>query len=103
MEWLVALGIPTALVGFAFWLLQRRIDRQERERVKREDNQKKLYLMMMQSTRANAVGITAIARAVQRIPDARCNGDMEAALETMAKHQAEEKEFLVQHGIDHIF
>lgn len=103
MEIVIAAGIPSAIVGFVVWLLKRSIDTREEKRVEREAKQEKLFLMMMQSTRSNAVGITAIARAVQRIPDAHCNGDMTAALEVMAKHQAEEKEFLMQQGVEHIF
>lgn len=107
MEWLESLGVPAALVsagiGLVFWWVKRRLDKQEKEQREREENQKKLFLMMMQSTRANAVGIKAIARAVQRIPDAHCNGDMTKALEVMADHQKEEKEFLLKHGVDHVF
>ena len=59
--------------------------------------------MMMQSTRANTVGITAIAQAIQRIPDAHCNGDMTAALTEMGKIQDKEKQFLIDKGIKYIF
>lgn len=58
---------------------------------------------MMQSTRANTVGITAIAKAVQRIPDAHCNGDMESALEQMEEIQKKEQQFIIDKGIQHIF
>lgn len=58
---------------------------------------------MMQSTRANTVGITAIARAVQRIPDAHCNGDMTKALDEIAEIQKKEQQFIIDQGIKHIF
>lgn len=58
---------------------------------------------MMQSTRANTVGITAIAKAVQRIPDAHCNGDMASALEQMEEIQKKEQQFIIDKGIQHIF
>ena len=58
---------------------------------------------MMQSTRANTVGITAIAKAVQRIPDAHCNGDMDSALKQMEEIQKKEQQFIIDKGIQHIF
>ncbi len=58
---------------------------------------------MMQSTRANSIGITAIAKAVQRIPDANCNGDMTSALQQMEEIQKKEQQFIIDKGIQHIF
>lgn len=103
MEWFAAMGIPSAITGFLVWWIKRYIDKQESKREERERNTEKLMLMMMQTTRANNVLATATARAVQRIPDAQCNGDMTAALAEAAKIQAEEKEFLIDQGIKHIF
>lgn len=102
-EVLVFMGVPTAITGLVFWLIKRRIDRNEAKQIERENNHRQLILMMMQSTRANNIGIEAIARAVQRIPDAHCNGDMDAALEKMRNYQMAEKDFLVEQGINHIF
>lgn len=45
----------------------------------------------------------ATAKAVQRIPDAHCNGDMTGALAQSAKYQKEEKDFLIEQGIKHVF
>ena len=41
--------------------------------------------------------------AIQRIPDAHCNGDMKAALEEATKLQQEEQDFLVDKGTEQIF
>ena len=38
-------------------------------------------------------------KAVQRIPSAKCNGDMKAALEEATKCQAQENELLMQLGV----
>lgn len=59
--------------------------------------------MIIQSSKANQIGIEAIAKAVQRIPDAHCNGDMTAALEQMKEIQAKEKQFLIERGIKYLF
>lgn len=99
----LAAGIPSALFGLIVWWFKRTVEQREAARDEREKNLEKLMLMMMQTTRANNVLAVATARAVQRIPDAKCNGDMTAALEEAAKLQAAEKDFLVEQGVKHIF
>ena len=100
---ILAFGIPTAITGLAVWWLKRRIEASDKKHQEQEKNLENLVLMMMQSTRANTVGITAIAHAVQRIPDAHCKGGMTAALAEMGKIQDKEKQFLIDNGIKYIF
>ena len=54
-----------------------------------------MIFLVIQSEKANQIGIEAIAKAVQRIPDAHCNGDMTSALAEAARFQKEEKDFLL--------
>lgn len=96
-------GIPTAITGLGVWWFKRRIERNETKAKEHENNLEALVLMMMQTSRANTVGITAIAKAIQRIPDAHCNGDMTAALEEMEKIQKKEQQFIIDKGIKYIF
>lgn len=114
MEFVVAMGIPTAITGFLVWWLKRHIDKrdkeaEERERKQRADaeerekNTERLMLMIMQTARATNVLAEATARAVQRIPDAHCNGDMTSALAEAARIQKEEQQFLMDQGIQRIF
>lgn len=103
MEILLALGIPSAVMSVILWLFKKHIDKKERHREEHEKNTEKLMLIIMQTSRATNVLAEATARAVQRIPDAHCNGDMKAALEEAARIQNEEKEFLFDQGIKHIF
>lgn len=101
---LIALfGIPSAITGIGVWWIKRRIEKNEKKAKEHEENLEALVLMMMQSTRANNVGITAIARAVQRIPDAQCNGDMTKALEQMEQIQRKEQQFVLDKGIKYLF
>lgn len=113
-QFIVAMGIPSAVTGLLVWWLKRSIEKkdvQAEERTKkekelaeeREKNTEKLMLMIMQTSRATNVLAEATARAVQRIPDAKCNGDMVAALERAAKIQKEEQQFLIDQGVKHIF
>lgn len=113
-EILALSGLPSALTGFFFWLFKRQIDRQAIERrqeaeaqeekaAARDKNREQLILMLMQSTRASIVLSEATARAVQRIPDAHCNGDMHTALAYAEKVQHNQKDFLLELGIHSIY
>ena len=104
------MGIPTSITGLLVWWFKRYIDKQDRkreeqekERKAREENTERLMLLIMQTSRANNILATATAKAVQRIPDAHCNGDMKEALERAATIQKEEQQFLIDQGVKHIF
>lgn len=103
LQIILAFGIPTAITGIGAFLIKRRIEKNEAKAKEHEQNLEALVLMMMQTTRANTVGITAIAKAVQRIPDAHCNGDMTTALEEMEKIQKKEQQFVLDKGIKYLF
>lgn len=102
-EFLLAMGIPSAIMGLMVWYLKRYIDKRDAKAEERERDLEKLMLMIMQTSRANNVLAEATARAVQRIPDAHCNGDMTSALEKAALIQKEEQDFLINKGVKHIF
>ena len=92
-------GGPSVVLGvFGFWLKNYLKKRDERE-----EKVERLIVQMMRTDRANNILAVATARAVQRIPDANCNGDMTEALEKAAKIQNEEKDLLIDEGIKHIF
>lgn len=74
-----------------------------RKRDEREAKIEKLMMLILRMGRANNVLSVATAKAVQRIPDAKCNGDMREALEKAAAIQSEEKDLLMDEGIKHIF
>lgn len=122
-------GIPSAvtvaIVGFFVWLLERSIVKRETaraeedakrekareaeeakleaERTKQENSRKVFEKNLLASTNAALAVSEATARAVQRIPDAHCNGDMHAALNYAAKIKHEQRDFLAAQGIDSIF
>lgn len=100
---IIAAGIPSAVMGFLVWWLKRYIDKQEKKREAREKNTEEFMLYIMKNSRATNVLAEATARAVQRIPDAQCNGDMKAALEEAAKIQKLEKDFMFDQAVQRIF
>lgn len=114
IEFLIAMGIPSAITGLVLWWFKRSIEKRDKEREEeqrerdrkrdeREENIEKLMVMLMQSSQATNVLAEATARAVQRIPDAHCNGDMTSALQRAAELQSEEQKFLLKQGMKHIF
>ena len=109
-EFVLAMGVPSAIMGLVVWWLKRHIDKQdekrdemERKRDEREGNMERLMILIMQTSKANNVLAEATARAVQRIPDAQCNGDMTEALKKSIELQREQNQFLIDQGVKHIF
>lgn len=102
IEILVLFAIPSSITGLFVWWMKKKLDQQEERQLEREKNQEKLMVMMMNSTKANSIGIQAVARAVQRIPDAHANGDIDSAIEEMNNLQKEEDNFLTEQGVKHI-
>lgn len=102
-ELIMLFGIPSAITGLGIWWFKRRVEASEKKNQEQQENIEALIMMIVQSSKANQIGIQAIARAVQRIPDAQCNGDMTAALAEMERIQAQEKQFLINKGIKYIF
>ena len=100
----------SALVGFFFWLIQRNINQRDAEEQRRrtarqqelDQREQVRYqheLYMMKSIDAAIALGEATARAVQRIPDAHCNGDMRAALNYAQKVKHDRKDFLNEQAL----
>lgn len=102
-EIVLAMGIPSGITAFCFWILERRLDKREKAREKKEAiREQQEYLMVKSIGAAIALG-EATAEAVARIPDAHCNGDMHDALEYARKVKHEQKDFLTKQGIEAIY
>lgn len=99
IAFVAAMGIPSAIMGFIVWKLERRITKQEKTAEDREEAREAMLLLVIQSSSAAIALGEATARAVQRIPDAHCNGDMRSALDYAAKVKHEQKDFLSKQGI----
>ena len=73
--------------------------KRQKEAAARERAREDLQIITIQGTSAAIALGEATARAVQRIPDAHCNGDMHAALDYAAKIKHAQKDFLTSQGI----
>ena len=108
MELLLAAGIPSAITAFCFWIIEKKIQertaQEQQERTKRQEelDKKEKNREQLKAIDGSLALSEAIAKAVQRIPDAKCNGDMHSALdyEKNAKHDLEN--FLNMQAVDHI-
>lgn len=107
---ILALGIPSALTGFLVWNFERKIAKREAKREKeqeerhkkeaeREKAREELQILTIQGVSAAIALGEAMAKAVQRIPDAHCNGDMHDALNYAIKIKHKQKDFLTRMGI----
>lgn len=104
---LVAAGIPTAVTGFLIWWFQYRIQKRDKVRDERdlakEQAREEFEMYLVRATSSNIALSVATAKAVQRIPDAHCNGDMTAALNYVNESRHAYKDFLVKQGIHAIY
>lgn len=97
------LGLPTAITGFCFWMLQRRITKREAAQDEREKAREKNEVLIIKGVGAAIALGEATAQAVQRIPDAHCNGDMHAALDYARKVKHEHKEFMTEQSVQALY
>ena len=90
---LVAAGVPSAIVAWFFTRLNKKMDKRQEERERRETTTIRYEGHMIELMMANINLAIATAEAVQRIPDAHCNGDMSKALERVEQAKADFRKF----------
>ena len=94
-----AAGVVVAIIE-AVAARDRRNAKKEREaEAKQRKDQEELVVLLIQGNWAAIALGEATARAVQRIPDAHCNGDMKDALEYATDVKHKQKEFLAKQGV----
>ena len=117
LDFLLAAGVPTAITGLIVWYLKRSIEKRDEEkrieeerlrkerveedlrRAQHEKNVENLIMYLIRTSRATNVLAEATAKAVQRIPDAHCNGDMTEALKKAADIHRDEKDYLFSEAV----
>lgn len=97
---LAFLGIPSAVTGLCFWLVERRITVKEREREKQDEIRKQSELILIRGMSASIALGEATANAIK---NGTCNGEMSAALDYAQKVKHEQKDFLYQQGVEQIY
>lgn len=101
---LMGLGIPSAIIGGIVSLCFRRLEkRQEAERRERERQEAKrreyeTFQVKMLTAATKLCEANAIA-----LQNGKCNGETHAALDYLMEVKHEQRDFLVQQGINHLF
>lgn len=98
-----ALGIPSAIMGLIVWRIKKHAEKRAAEAEEREAARERLLLLLVESVGAALALGEATARAVQRIPDAHCNGDMHAALDYAVSIKHKQRDFLSTQGVRSTF
>lgn len=110
-KWLLSaitfIGLPSALLGLYIRRTEKRHDEERAEKKaceeKKEEERKKFELCILQNSAAAVALSEATARAVKRIPDAQCNGDMTKALEYAENMKNKQKDFLAEIGVEYLY
>lgn len=77
--------------------------KRQKEQDEREQAREKGELCIINCINASLALGEATAKAVQRIPDAKCNGDMHAALDYAQKVKHEQKDFLNSQALHQLY
>lgn len=96
-EILVAWGVPSTIaatvIGIMFKRFEKRMDDEREARRDFEAFQVQGLCATMKVCEANAIALQ----------NGKCNGETHAALEYMNEIKNGQRDFLIKHGIDHIF
>ena len=104
---IAAMAIPSAITsgitGFCFWWLKRKLDRRQTAEEKKDEARRQNEVIVIEGVNAAIALGEATARAVQRIPDAKCNGDMTASLRYASEVKHKHKDFMTEQGVDALY
>lgn len=100
---IIAMGIPTAVTAFCFWLIERKIASREKVQDERESERIQMQLLLMDSVNASIALGEATVLAIERIPDTHCNGEMKAALKEANEARENQRKFIEREGIKKLY
>lgn len=104
LQIIIAAGLPStlvgALVGLLVWRLKKQIEKDAEEQRKRDAA--RLDYEVFQTSMVSAVAALSKANAIA-LQNGKCNGETHAALEYLEEVKHDQRRFLVQHGIEHIY
>lgn len=103
VAFIAAMGIPSAITGFCIRRLEKSIDKREKAREEKDEARRQNEIMIVEGMNAAIALGEATARAVQRIPDAKCNGDMHAALQYATEIKHKHKDFITKQSMGSLY
>lgn len=101
---LMALGVPSAIIGgiiaLGFRRLEKKQDKEREEQEKREQARREYEVFQVKTM--TAVMALSKANAIA-LKNGKCNGETSAALAYLDEVKHEQRDFLSKQGIDHLF
>jgi hypothetical protein len=97
---LAMMGVPSAVTGLCFWVIQRNITKRDIKRDEREKAREKNEILIIRSVGASIALGEATACAIR---DGKCNGELSAALEYAQKVKHEQKDFMTEQGVRNLY
>ena len=101
---LLSIGVPSSVVGFCFWIFQKKYEKREKEREeKREEAEHKREEAERARIKKDVLIIRSMGAAIAlgeanacAIRDGKCNGELTAALEYAREVKHEQKDFITE-------
>ena len=97
---LVMMGVPSAVTGLCFWVIQKNITKRDTERDERDKAREKNEILLIRSVGAAIALGEATACAIR---DGKCNGELSAALSYAQKVKHEQKDFMTEQGVKNLY
>jgi hypothetical protein len=97
---LAAASIPSAITGFCFWWIERRMVKREKDFSEKETAREKNTVLLIKSVGAAIALGEATATALK---NGHCNGETEAALKYAREIKHEQKDFLTEQSIKNLY
>ena len=97
---IAAAGLPSALLGFFIRRLEKKLDKAEKAREEQEKARKAYEGFQVRVMTAVTKLSEANAIALQ---NGKCNGETHKALEYLTEVRHEQRNFLIDQGLDNIF
>jgi hypothetical protein len=95
-----AMSIPSAITGFCFWWIERRMVKREVTFTEKEAAREKNTVLLIKSVGAAIALGEATATALK---NGHCNGETEAALKYAREIKHEQKDFLTEQSIKNLY
>lgn len=99
---MTAAAIPSAVIAFCFWLLERKIAKNEEKREEKIRQQERLQMVILDGLNGCMRLSRASAVCLKRIPDAHANGDITSALQDIDDTMQRQRKLLTEAGLQHI-
>lgn len=106
-DFLLILGIPTALTAFCLWRLERKISQSEKRREIRDDTFIKNQILIMQGQNATFALGEVTARAIKEVSHSKLSQpiatELSVALDHVKSIRQEQEMFLTETSAKHLY